>query len=370
MERYFVLSHKIHHILIRTKPVWHGTQEPYQNFSSLSGRFVSEFGMQALPHPCTVHSFLPSGSHDLEAYAQSSTLDHHNKADGQERRLALYLVENVRYSPEPLVSYIYSTQLMQAECLSSAYRLWRREWKGPGREYCAGALVWQLNDCWPGTSWAIADYYLRPKLAYWAIKRELAKVTVGMKRRVEHKQGKKWSRVDVETVYKLEVWASNLGLEKRTVDVKLVAWDVETGEQTSEQVLKQACVLEANRSTEIAELEIPVRRKNREEEARMVLAAYLLQDGKQVARYVNWPEPLKHLHLQKPKALKIRFMDDASVVELEAEVPIKGLALEVPAREVVWEDNGVDVVPGEVVRVGVKGLRMGEEEMIKVQYLT
>lgn len=44
---------------------------------------------------------------------------------------------------------------MQSETISAAYRLWRRNWKGRGREYTAGALVWQLNDCWPVTSWAI-----------------------------------------------------------------------------------------------------------------------------------------------------------------------------------------------------------------------
>lgn len=43
-----------------------------------------------------------------------------------------------------LHSYVYYTQIMQAEALASAYRLWRREWRGRGKEYCAGALVWQV----------------------------------------------------------------------------------------------------------------------------------------------------------------------------------------------------------------------------------
>ena len=42
-------------------------------------------------------------------------------------------------------SYVYYTQIMQAETLASAYRLWRRNWKGKGREYTAGALVWQVR---------------------------------------------------------------------------------------------------------------------------------------------------------------------------------------------------------------------------------
>lgn len=28
-------------------------------------------------------------------------------------------------------------------------------------EKCAGVLVWQMNDCWPVVSWAIADYFVR-----------------------------------------------------------------------------------------------------------------------------------------------------------------------------------------------------------------
>jgi hypothetical protein len=34
---------------------------------------------------------------------------------------------------------------MQAETLAAAFRAWRRKWAGPGREYTAGALVWQVG---------------------------------------------------------------------------------------------------------------------------------------------------------------------------------------------------------------------------------
>ena len=71
-------------------------------------------------------------------------------------------------------THIYATQFIQAEALGSAYRGWRRRWGGPGHYAVAGALVWQLNDCWPVTSWAILDYALRPKPAYYVTRRELA----------------------------------------------------------------------------------------------------------------------------------------------------------------------------------------------------
>lgn len=64
-----------------------------------------------------------------------------------------------------MAEYICSTQFIQAEALSSAYRVWRRRFQGPEKYYVGGCLVWQLNDVWPCTSWSIVDYFLRPKPA-------------------------------------------------------------------------------------------------------------------------------------------------------------------------------------------------------------
>lgn len=52
------------------------------------------------------------------------------------------LLAHAQMSPH---SYAYYTQIMQAETLASAYRLWRRNWGGKGRENTAGALVWQVS---------------------------------------------------------------------------------------------------------------------------------------------------------------------------------------------------------------------------------
>ena len=71
---------------------------------------------------------------------------------------------SVRFTMD-LDGFGYATQLIQAECLDQAYRMWMRNFKGRGREYTAGAVVWQLNDCWPCISWSIADYFLRRKPA-------------------------------------------------------------------------------------------------------------------------------------------------------------------------------------------------------------
>ena len=43
---------------------------------------------------------------------------------------------------------------MQAETLAAAYRTWRRNWAGPGKEYTAGVLVWRdMANLRPGEDW-------------------------------------------------------------------------------------------------------------------------------------------------------------------------------------------------------------------------
>lgn len=349
--------------------VWHGSQEKYQNFDKLVGRFVSEFGMEAFPSIKTIDSYLPKGKDDPDRYPQSSTVDFHNKAEGHERRIALYLVENFRYAPDPIEQFIYCTQLMQGECIASAYRLWKRQWKGPGKEYCAGTLVWQINDCWPVTSWSIVDYYLRPKHAYFTVKREMAPLSIGMTRREHRHPRNKYTRVDVDVRSVIEVWGSNLTLEDITVDCVLKAFDVETGRETYSETVEKNVLLPENRSTEILATDVPVAHPGAGEEVRTVVAAYVLssETGEQLARYVNWPEPLKYLHLQRPRHLRAALNAAGTAVEVSAEVPVKGLALECEDGAVRFDDNLVDLVPGEVVSIGVRGAE--KETVFTTRYL-
>jgi beta-mannosidase len=347
--------------------VWHGSQEKYQNFDKLIGRFVSEFGMEAFPNIKTIDAFLPLGKNDPDRFAQSSTVDFHNKADGHERRIALYLVENFRYAPDPLEQFIYSTQLMQAECLASAYRLWKRQWKGPGKEYCGGALVWQINDCWPVTSWSIVDYYLRPKHAYYTVKREMAPISLGVTRKEHLVPKDKYTRAYIKKTTQIEIWGSNLTLKNLKVDVVVKAFDVISGKETYSKTVKSGLVLPENRSTEIIAMDVPVKVKDSGEEGRIVVAAYLFEDGRQIARYINWPEPLKYVHLQKPKHLTADISRDGKIVEISAEVPVKGVALECDDDDVKFGDNLVDIVPGEIVSISVAGANKGTK--VETRYL-
>ena len=56
--------------------------------------------------------------------------------------------------PRTLEQYVDFTQITQAEGLKFAIEHFRRR-----KPHCSGSLIWQFNDCWPGVSWSLIDYY-------------------------------------------------------------------------------------------------------------------------------------------------------------------------------------------------------------------
>lgn len=152
--------------------------------------------MEAFPVMSTIRHFTTNLP---ELYPESQTHDFHNKANGHARGIALYLTENFRRPeglevkifdlarcllPQIFCSFVQShiclTQLLQSEAVPFAYRGWRRQWGDERRR--GGTFVQQLNDCWAGTSWAIVNYFLCKKLAFYAVLRAMRPLAVGVQR--------------------------------------------------------------------------------------------------------------------------------------------------------------------------------------------
>lgn len=338
--------------------VWHGSQEPWHNWDLLAGRFVSEFGMEGYPNIRTVDYWLAGDK--SERYPQSRVNNSHNKADGFERRLELYLVENFKHAFD-MDSYVYYTQIMQAETLASAYRLWRRNWRGKGREHTAGALVWQINDCWPTTSWAIVDYFMRPKPAYFAISRELRQYTVGMTRKEKKTFANDLSAAQFTITTVLEVWGTNGTLAEKKAKLEVTCFDLHSS--WTEQLSKEI-VLAPNSSTELYSGDLPgqpVRTKQSEVPRAIIVSARLLDaSGTVLGRHSNWPEPFKFINFPAIKDLgfSVKTSSDGESVELSTQKPIKGIILDAEGEDVEWSDQAIDLVPGDpqiVKAIGLKG---------------
>jgi beta-mannosidase len=73
--------------------------------------------------------------------------------------------------PDTLADHIDYSQIAQAEGLKFGIEHFRRR-----KPHCSGALVWQMNDCWPVLSWSVMDYYGAGKAGYYYLKRVFAPV--------------------------------------------------------------------------------------------------------------------------------------------------------------------------------------------------
>ena len=178
-----------------------------------------------------------------------------------------------------------------------------------------------------------------------------------------------------------------------------------TGKQEEHENLSTSFLLLPNCSTEISKFEIPVSPKSKdevlestndhtmksEEEQQTVIAVYLYKNGNQIARAVNWPEPLKYAYLPKPKNIALKLIPSvhdvdgtredfkppqiADAIDISSDVPIKGFVLNVVDRQwgedhdIAFEDRGIDLIPGEFTTMGVRGLTCGDEDKLTAQYL-
>jgi beta-mannosidase len=143
----------------------------YKEYENDKGRFITEFGFQAPANRRTFEDVLP----EKDCTPQSPSFEHHNKQVEGPERLIRFQAAHHRISTD-FDGFIYKCQLVQAEALKCAVEHWRRR-----KFLTAGTLFWQLNDCWPVSSWAVIDSALRPKAAYYFAKQFYAPLLVSFK---------------------------------------------------------------------------------------------------------------------------------------------------------------------------------------------
>ncbi|KDQ51573.1 glycoside hydrolase family 2 protein [Jaapia argillacea MUCL 33604] len=350
--------------------IWAG-ELPWQDYERKGGRFVSEFGIPSMPDMKTIKYWLDGD--ESQAWPQSKLMAQHCKAGGFERRFAVIMNENFRLTSD-LETHAFNTQILQSEAVGFAYRIWRRDWRGQGKEYTAGVIVWQLNDCWPVTSWAIVDYFLRPKPAFYTVAREMRAITVGVARIVTKnrdndrpKQFYEFGAFQSRSAT-IDVWGTNSRLSSRSVKLELNCVDINPGSNWSHKVTREV-VLFPNQSTELLSIPCPCppapapATKNEDSPATtsysVVVSARLLdpKTGEVIARYADWPQPFRHVDFPQNPGLKITVEGES--VRVSAEKPVKALVLSVDGDggEVKWSDNALDIMPGDEQMVIAKGLQ-------------
>lgn len=147
--------------------VWWG-KEPFEKYNEKVGRFMSEYGFQGMPDLKTIESFTKKEDLSLD----SDVMKAHQKHPFGWENIQEYLKWDYP-TPKNFEHLVYLSQLMQAEGIKIAIEAHRR-----AKPYCMGTLYWQLNDCWPVTSWSSVDYYGRWKALQYFTKKAFEKYLV------------------------------------------------------------------------------------------------------------------------------------------------------------------------------------------------
>ena len=147
--------------------VWHGLK-PFTDYRNHLFRYASEFGFQSFPCMATIESFTEPEDRNVFSYV----MEKHQRNASANGKIAEYLSQTYLY-PSSFDLFVYASQLLQAQAMQYGVEHWRRH-----RGRCMGTLIWQLNDCWPVTSWASIDYYGRWKALHYYEKRFFAPVLV------------------------------------------------------------------------------------------------------------------------------------------------------------------------------------------------
>ncbi|MEU4622727.1 glycoside hydrolase family 2 protein [Actinoplanes sp. NPDC023801] len=148
-----------------TRHEWEAwNRQDYTFHDNFVPRFCSEFGWQAPP----AWSTLTEALDPADLHQESPAFLLHQKAEDGNGKLNRGLAHHMRV-PSDFADWHWATQLNQAR--ATAYAVEHLRANAPRT---MGSIIWQLNDCWPVTSWAMVDGAGRRKPAWYALRRAYA----------------------------------------------------------------------------------------------------------------------------------------------------------------------------------------------------
>ncbi|MDX3312168.1 glycoside hydrolase family 2 protein [Streptomyces sp. NPDC054884] len=321
-------AHGTHH----SWEVWN--RQDYAEYRSEVPRFVAEFGWQAPPAHATLRRALPGE----ELAADSPGMLHHQKAEDGNGKLERGLA---RHFPSPggdFDRWHYLTQVNQARAVATGIEHWRSHWP-----VCAGTIVWQLNDCWPVTSWAAIDGDGREKPLYHELRRLYADRLLSL-------QVRDGRLVAAAVNQSAEPWTGPLTLRRLTVEGDVV------GTATLELAV-------GARSVEVtrvpADLEPAGAKEFLVADARGLPGPGASGSGRGDTdegrlRTVHFPVPDRDIALPRPEfAVDVT----AGAVTVTARTLVRDLLLQADRLDPgARADRGlVTLLPGERVTIGVEG---------------
>jgi beta-mannosidase len=168
--------------------VWHGRGD-WKHYKDSTGRFASEFGFASAPGRSVWRRIYPGDAEWSRRPVRDPIARWHDKT-GKGYDTYVGYVELHYPVARDLEEFSYSSQLNQRDALRFGIEHFRRN------AGCRGALIWQLNDCWPVQSWAVLDSDGAYKAAAFELRRLYAPAHHSIQHEVGQDTAKLWVLLD------------------------------------------------------------------------------------------------------------------------------------------------------------------------------
>ena len=305
--------------------VWSGSK-PIENYLETTPRFQSEYGLQSFPVLATIDSFTQPDDRSPNSPVMRA---HQKFANGNGNDRALLYIRARYGEPKDFPSFVYLSQIMQAEGIELAAEHLRS-----ARPQSMGSLYWQLNDVWPGPSWSSIDYFGRWKALQYHARRFYAPVDVIPIRRDGKTQ-----------VFVVSDRTSNFDAQLRTrvydMDGKLL--------HESTQPVK-AAALASNTVDTLSDTEL----LHGGNPKHTVAVFELIKGGKTISRHLLYFGLAKDLALPANPELKVEWVDGGKSLRVSAKRLARGVWIDTGDADVRLSDNAFDLLPGEHVDIRVE----------------
>lgn len=324
--------------------VWHD-EWPFKDFNTYVPRFMSEYGFQSFPDMNTIERF---ATEQEDWDIKSDVMKVHQKASKGNGLIMHYMDDHYR-QPKDFASFVYVSQLLQAEGIKTAIEAHRRN-----MPFCMGTLYWQLNDCWTAISWSSIDFYGRWKALHYFVKKAYEPVLISA-----------YSQDDEMKVYLISDLVKPLN---GTLKLELKDFHGKPLWSHTQKIL-----IAPNKSKPYYAVQLPVilENLNRNE----VVLSLTLENAKKeiVTQTLQYFVEPKDLNLPQPKiTFDVETKNGAVELKLKTNVLAKNVYLDFEKdTESFFSDNFFDLLPNEerVVKVKTSLLLEKIKKRLKIKTL-
>lgn len=299
---------------------------------------MTEYGFQGFPSMASIKKFTLPADRQLG----SPVMKAHQKHPVGYETIDEYMLRDYK-RPKDFKSYVYVSQLLQAEGIKTAIEAHRR-----AKPYCMGTLYWQLNDCWPVVSWSSRDYYGNEKALHYFVKKEYSTFLV--------------SSVVKDGKLMVYIVSDSLNDCKLALRISLRDFKGQTFLDTT-----QIGEIPKNSSNSFVELDVDKLLLGKESK-QLVFTAQLSSEKKIYAQNNFYFNPVKDLVLQKPLITKsIQKTTEGYLVTLSSDRLAKNVYLDSNLNG-TFSDNFFDLLPGETrtISFNTNNKNSNFEETLKI----